>query len=228
MLNTEVFFSIVAVYIMIVVSPGPNFMLVSRYSLRGNLRGAVGLMLGFALGATINACLTMFGVGALIVAVPAIGFVVSLLGGGFLAYLGLSAIVVAVRERRMAKENNPVVSPDISEVHGAASGENRLLSGIQKGSIVNLLNPKGIMFFIGLYAPLIAKSTLTTKLAVLVAGFMIEIIWYCLVIFVLSRPRFRSAYERASFGVDVVLGFVLTLVGLRIMMEAGSYMGSAG
>lgn len=216
-----------AVYVMIVVSPGPNFVLVTRYALRGYLRGAFGLLLGFAAGATINACLTMFGAGALIVRVPLFGFVVSLVGGGFLAYLGLSAIYNAVRERQIANSyrggQDPHVRPHKTVPSPVA---NNLRVGMQKGIVVNLLNPKGIVFFIGLYAPLIAQENLTTKMSVLAAGFITEVVWYCLVIGLVSRTTFRNAYERASGTVDTVLGVALTLVGLRIMMEAGNYMGS--
>lgn len=226
MLNTEVFFSIMAVYIMIVVSPGPNFVLVTRYALRGHLRGAFGLLLGFASGATINACLTMFGAGALIVRVPLFGLIVSLLGGGFLAYLGVSAIYNAVRERQLANSYAGVQDPHVRRHETVPSAvSNNLRVGIQKGIVVNLLNPKGIVFFIGLYAPLITQENLVTKMSVLAAGFVTEIIWYCVVIGLVSRTSFRKAYERASGTVDTVLGVALTLVGLRIMMEAGNYMG---
>jgi len=226
MLDTEVFLSIVVVYVMIVISPGPNFVLVSRYSLRGCIRGAVGLTLGFALGATINACLTMFGVGAVVVAVPALGLLVSILGGGFLSYLGIVVILGAVRERcpgRVAEGTAGDGSP--REIDFTLLAD-RFPSGVRKGVIVNLLNPKGIVFFIGLYAPLMAKSEMPTKLAVLVTGFSIEIIWYLVVILVLSQPRCRDAYERAGPAVDLALGAVLTLVGVRTMIEAGNFAGS--
>jgi len=192
MLDTEVFLSIVVVYVMIVISPGPNFVLVIRYSLRGYIRGAIGLVLGFALGATINACLAMFGVGAIVVAVPVFGLLVSILGGGFLTYLGFIAILSAVRERRFGRAVEGTADDKIPQGVDCTLVTDRLFSGAQRGIIVNLLNPKGIIFFIGLYAPLIAGSELPTKLSVLVVGFSIEIIWYLMVIFVLSQSRFRG------------------------------------
>ncbi|MDC0659510.1 LysE family translocator [Leisingera sp. SS27] len=225
--DLETFAAVIAVYVMIVISPGPNFVLITRYSLRHPVPLAFAVTFGLAAGATINASITMFGVGSLIVAYPLFGFLVSVAGGGFMGYLGLSAIVSALRERTQLQPAGhaasvPAEQPEM--VPEAAPAGERLVSALNKGLLVNLLNPKGIVFFIGLYAPLIARTSLATKGAVLAASFLIEILWYGLVILILARPRFRRMYERASFSIDCLLGLVLLLIGMRILLQAGTYL----
>ncbi|MEP2781113.1 MAG: LysE family transporter [Pseudoruegeria sp.] len=216
----EIYAAIIAVYVMIVISPGPNFILVTRYSLGSSLSLAFAVTLGLAIGATINASVTMFGVGALIVAFPGFGVLISVLGGSFLGYLGLSAIFSAVQSNNLVLASGSDANLTAREHTTGAQINESCSTALQKGIFVNLLNPKGIVFFIGLYAPLIAQASLLTKGAVLASSFAIELLWYGLVILFLSRPKFRSLYDRSSFAIDVVLGLILTLIGLRIIMQA--------
>lgn len=227
--DAATFMAIIVVYAMIVISPGPNFVLVTRYSLRESVRLSFAVTIGLAIGATINASITMFGVGALILAVPLSGFIISLFGGGFLIYLGISAIKSSLGERRMAAANAALTRSDGAPVSGHAQVapmqmQESYLVAMQKGLLVNLLNPKGIVFFIGLYAPLVAKTGILTKSAILVASFFIELIWYGFVILFLSRPRFRRVYQRGSFAFDLLMALLLILIGLRVLIEARSFL----
>jgi threonine/homoserine/homoserine lactone efflux protein len=224
----DTFSAIIAVYALIVISPGPNFVLVTRYSLKHSVGLAFAVTFGLAIGATINALITMFGVGAMIISYPSFGLVVSIAGSGFLAYLGLSAILSTFRARaqpRLAETGpTPAPYPKTDQIAESASDGGSIASALSKGLFVNLLNPKGIVFFISLYAPLIARASPFTKAAVLATSFLIEIVWYGLVILILSRPRFRSLYDRASFAIDCVLGIVLVLLAIRILFSAGNYL----
>lgn len=222
----DTFLSVIAVYVMIVISPGPNFVLVTQYSLRHRISLAFAVTLGLAAGATINASITMFGVGALIVAYPAFGFAITVLGGVFMGYLGISAIWSAIKERavRQYSDAGDFTIGRVAETRPKALvGRESHSVALQKGLLVNLLNPKGIVFFIGLYGPLIAHTNMLTKSIILTASFAIEIVWYVIVVVILSRPRFRNWYEFASFSIDCILGVVLLVISINILMGSGGY-----
>ncbi len=55
-----------ALYLAIVVSPGPSFALVSRMAVAGKRRAALGATLGLAAGATVYAVLTMAGLAVML------------------------------------------------------------------------------------------------------------------------------------------------------------------
>ena len=93
--DIELFVIIVTAYLLIVISPGSNFVLVTRYSLRYTASVAFAAVWGLAIGATINASITIFGVGAVIISYPFFGFLVSIFGGCIMSYLGGKAIVQA-------------------------------------------------------------------------------------------------------------------------------------
>ena len=210
--NLHLFWAIVGIYILVVVSPGPNFVLVTRYAISRSAPLAFALTFGIALGASVNASLTMFGIGALIIAYPLFGIAISLLGGGFLLYMGISILCLAVRKNKRAERAGIVASflppKKFSTVAASNPAQAKaLLLACNKGFFVNLFNPKGIAFFVGLYAPLIVRVDLTTKIAVLGAGFLIETVWYGTIILLLTRSVIRKGYERSATVIDVTLGW---------------------
>jgi threonine/homoserine/homoserine lactone efflux protein len=224
--DVELFVTIISVYLIIVISPGPNFVLVTQYSLRYATSLAFATVLGLAMGAAINASITIFGVGAVIVSYPFFGFLVSVFGGCIMGYLGGKVIILAFQERDISKAKNliSVISTDKQSNFEGLIQDETYASALCQGLLVNLLNPKGIVFFISLYAPLISKASLVTKGAVLGVSFLIEIVWYGIVILILSRQKFRNYYTQSSFFIDCLLGIILILIGARILFQSQTYL----
>lgn len=88
------------------------------------------------------------------------------------------------------------------------------------GLIVNLSNPKGIASFIGLYAVAVPPDTaLWAKLAILAGGFALEIVWYGLVMVLLSSRPAQAAYERFGLWIERAIGTMLAAFGIRLTSE---------
>ena len=197
--------STLGIYAVAVVSPGPNFALISRLALGGSRTAAMGATMGLALSATFYAILTIAGLSALLTRVGWLASVVQIAGGSYLIYLGVKTV-------REAKPKPP--------------GERRVRTqetirqGFKTGVIVNLSNPKVITFFLSLYAVTMpADAPLWVKLAVLLGGFLLEILWYGLVILLFSTPPARAAYDRVGHWIERVIGTALTLFGLKLISE---------
>ena len=74
------------IWLAAVVSPGPNFLVVSRLALSRSRRSAIGATVGITVGSLIYAALTMFGLSVLILlsaswVVPTSSGLASRLGG---------------------------------------------------------------------------------------------------------------------------------------------------
>jgi threonine/homoserine/homoserine lactone efflux protein len=194
-----------ALYAAVVVSPGPNFALISRLAVSGARRAAFGATFGLAIAATIYAVLTMTGLALVLTRVGWLASLIQIAGGCYLVYLGIMAWLTA-RPAATAQQNH-------SSPHGA-------FRGLRMGLLVNLSNPKGIAFFIGLYAAAVPTATaLWAKLAILAGGFLLEIIWYSLVTVLLSSRPARAAYDRFGLWIERVIGTVLAAFGLRLISE---------
>ncbi|MEH2498870.1 threonine/homoserine/homoserine lactone efflux protein [Bradyrhizobium sp. AZCC 1678] len=192
-----------ALYAAVVVSPGPNFALISRLAAAGARRAAFGATFGLAIAATVYAVLTMTGLALVLMRVGWLANLMQFAGGCYLVYLG---IMVGCPQGPSQQRNN--LPP-----HG-------VLRGLRMGVLVNLSNPKGIAFFIGLYALAIPPATaLWAKLVILAGGFLLEAIWYSLVTVLFSSRPFRAVYDRFGFWVERVIGTALAVFGLRLIAE---------
>lgn len=193
-------------YAAVVISPGPNFALISRLAMSGARSTAVGATFGFAIAATFYAVLTMAGLALFLAKVGWLASLMQIAGGFYLVYLGLMAWLSGKPDT--AKQGVPSVE------------KGSVLRGLRVGMIVNLSNPKGIAFFIGLYAVAVPPETgLLAKLAILVGGFLIEIIWYCLVTALLSRRQAKAVYDRFGQWIERAIGTVLAGFGIRLIAE---------
>ncbi|WP_234624814.1 LysE family translocator [Agrobacterium vitis] len=192
-------------YAAVVISPGPNFALISRLAVSGNRSTAVGATFGLAFAATIYAILSMSGLALVLTKISWLTSLVQIAGGCYLVYLGLMAWL-----------------PDRSTVASQAQPKETkgFGRGFGVGMLVNLSNPKGIAFFIGLYAVAIPPETaLWAKLLILFGGFTLEIVWYGLVVLLFSSRRAQMLYQQFGRWIERVLGALLAAFGLRLIAE---------
>ena len=200
-----VIMTVLALYAAIVISPGPNFALISRLAISGARQTSIGATLGLACAATIYAILSMSGLALLLTQIGWLAGAVQITGGLFLVYLGVKSWL-----------HRPV--PEIGDSIPVA--HDSFARGLRLGLLVNLSNPKGIAFFISLYAATIPPGTSTpAKIAILSGGFALEVLWYGLVVWLLSTGPARAAYRRFGVWIERIMGTFLVLFGVRLIFE---------
>ncbi len=193
-------------YAAVVISPGPNFALISKLAISGAHSTAVGATFGLAIAATFYAVLTMAGLALFLAKVGWLASLIQIAGGCYLVYLGVMAWLSG--------------KADTAKQGVSAIEKGSVLRGMRMGMIVNLSNPKGIAFFIGLYAVAVPPETgLLAKLAILVGGFLIEIVWYGLVTALLSRRQAKAVYDRFGQWIERAIGTALAGFGIRLIAE---------
>lgn len=203
--ESTIILTTLGLYAIAVVSPGPNFALISRLALAGSRQAAMGATVGLALSATFYAILTIAGLSALLTRVGWLASLVQIAGGCYLIYLGVKTWLEA-KPNRLEDRN--------------ARTQETAGRGFRTGIIVNLSNPKVITFFLSLYAVTMpVEAPLWTKLAVLLGGFLLEIGWYGVVILLFSTPPARAAYDRAGHWIERAVGTALTVFGLKLISE---------
>jgi RhtB (resistance to homoserine/threonine) family protein len=196
------------IWLAAVVSPGPNFLVVSRLALSRSRRSAIGATFGITIGSLIYAALTMFGLSVLILRFAWLGDSIRIMGVAYLVWLGIQAW------RARPEDPHPATAGAVQDVPS-------LLRGVRVGFLTEITNPKGIAFFLGLFAAAVPAATpLWAKLAVLLAGGMVEVAWYTAVSFVLSSGPTRAGYQKVRRTVDRLLGALLIAVGLKVALDA--------
>ena len=146
------------------IAPGPDNLFALAQSATYGARLGFCIILGLCTGIAIHTCLLVAGVSALIAASPTAFFVIQCLGAAYLLYLayksfGVRAGVVVSSEFGIRNseschpERNAVESKDPVKSSDAISGIPSARSLYMRGIIMNLTNPKVILFVLSLIPP---------------------------------------------------------------------------
>ncbi len=203
-MTVAAFLSIVLIHLAAAISPGPSFVVAIRTAASDGFKVATALAFGFGLGAILWAGAAMAGLALVFQLVPALFTGLKLIGALFLFW-------IAYQMWKHAPE--PLPEP----TEGAEPRS--VWSAIRFGFLTFASNPKPAIFFGAVFVGLVPVDTpLPWRLAILLAVFVNETLWYIVVARVFSLPRARSAYLRLKAGVDRTFGGLLTLLGLKIAL----------
>ncbi|WP_206789829.1 LysE family translocator [Amycolatopsis sp. MtRt-6] len=200
--------SFLLVVVLGAMSPGPDFVVVTRSSLTGGRRAGIAAGAGIALGVFAWVVAIALGVAAVLTASAVAFTVVKLAGAAYLVFLGVKAWL-AVRRGEYR---------DLA----AATEARQLTAGaaFRQGLVTNLLNPKVAVYFLALlpqFLPADGSTLQTLELAAIAtAG---TVLWFVtLAVVVGALKKFFSA-GRVRRGLDAVLGTVLVALGLKVAAE---------
>ncbi len=193
------------VHLLVVASPGPAFLAVSRTAISTSRAAGVVAASGMATGALIWAVATLFGLDMLFAGAPWLYDAMRLGGAAYLIYLGIGMLRSAWRGDRMASDG---AAP-------AASHRTFLRSlGVQ------LSNPKAAVFFGSIFVALLpVAAPLWVKGAALAILGINEFGFYALVAVVLSTPRAQRVYGKAKRALDALFGGFLTVLGVKLALS---------
>jgi threonine/homoserine/homoserine lactone efflux protein len=192
------------VHLLVVASPGPAFLAVSRTAISSSRSAGVIAAGGLATGALIWAIATMFGLDVLFAGAPWLYDVLRLGGAAYLIYLGIGMLRSAWRGERLAGD-----AP-------AASANRTFLRSLG----VQLSNPKAAVFFGSIFVALLpAAAPLWVKAAALAILGINEFVFYGLVAVVLSTPRAQRIYGDAKRVLDALFGGFLTVLGVKLALS---------
>ncbi|MBM6549890.1 LysE family translocator [Marinomonas ostreistagni] len=195
---------ITSIHFLAAASPGPDFVLVTQQTLAKGRRMGLLCSLGIALGLSVHILYSSFGLAALI-ANSAVGlWVIKILGGSYLLYLGYKGL------RAKPQSATTSAAPIIES--------SSYLKTIGAGFWCNVLNPKAPIYFVSLFTVVLSPDMPLYQLAIYGAWIMlIQFIWFALVVVVLSRPAINEKFQRMGHWVDRVFGGAMVLLGLKVL-----------
>lgn len=195
------------VWLLVVMLPGPNFVVVTRSALAGPGRTGMFAAAGVSLGAAVWAVTAIFGLAALFRYAGWLYDLLRLLGGAYLVFMGLRSLWGAVRR------------PGTGDTATACKPAGPR-AAFSRGLLCSFSNPKTAVFFGSLFLTALPPSASRLTLAMtpaLVAA--ISMTWYGAVALVFSLPDMRRIYRRAARAVEAVAGTALVLLGGRLLLS---------
>lgn len=208
-METTRLFAFLGIAVVLTVSPGPDFALVTRTVFAQGRSAGWWTSLGVVTGHLTWGVAAGIGVAAVLNASAAVYTVLRLAGAAYLIWLGLHALF----SRGHAEE-----------AQGAASerqGATNRRSAYRQGLTNDLLNPKIGVFYTTLLPQFIAPGQPVFLTSILLAGIFALIVaaWLGLCVVLLARASAlfrRSGVRRA---LERITGAVLVALGIRLVFE---------
>lgn len=199
------------------LSPGPDTFFMLRLATRSRPHALAG-MAGIISGLCVWVSLTVIGAAALLSTYPSILGVIQVVGGSYLCWMGFTlgasacSEILEARSFRFNAEARPI--PDARESLGT------LQHVYKQGIATNLSNPKVVMYFAAIMAPLLPahpSPALSTGLILLILALTAMVFGsMCLIV---STEKVRKAVLRAGPFIDALAGIVFMVVGAALFFE---------
>lgn len=201
------FLTLAGLHLLALMSPGPDFVMISRSSLLYSRRTGVWSAVGLAFGIFLHVAYSLAGI-ALIISQSIVLFsVLKTAAALYLMYIGVKAL----RAR----------SARVGEV--SASGEQKVMSvrqAIRIGFFTNALNPKVTLFFFSVFTQVIHPATpLGVRLFYGLEMSFATFAWFALVAIALSGKRLRTKVMSVQHYVERCMGATLILLGIKVLLS---------
>ncbi len=205
------FLTIVMAHALAVASPGPDFAIVLRQSLRHGRRTAVWTSVGIGCGLSIHITYCLLGLGLFLQHSAVALTTVKWLGAAYLAWVGVQALRAKPREADVdvGRALRPTGSEDVGDKPRPTVMTPTAHAAWTTGFLVNVLNPKAALFFIALF-PLAVSVTTPMWIQVGYGVWMTvtTVLWFSFVSVIFTKAQVRQSFLRHGHWIDRALGVV--------------------
>lgn len=191
-------------HLLAVMSPGPDFAMVTRQTLAYGRRAGVWTAMGIATGLIFHVGWALFGLGWVVQRVPLLLDLLRYGGAAFLLYMGVSALRAAP----------PDTTPRPDDIPAQPARRSYLI-----GMATNLLNPKAMLYFVALCSALVTTATPVSQRLLLGAWILATTAaWFSLAAWSLGHPAIRSRLLGHAHWIDRGMGLLLIALGLLSLL----------
>jgi RhtB (resistance to homoserine/threonine) family protein len=199
---TEKLLLVIGLTTLCMLSPGPDMILVMRNTLTRDRRYGGLTALGVLTGNLVHIGYCTLGIALLLSRSPLAFNVLRVSSAIYLIYLGVQSLR----------------SADATGTEPRTSAT-RPTNAYWQGFVNNVLNPKGALFYLGVFSQLITPDMSLAQTTVLVAVMVsVSAVFWILFVQTLHLPVIRSGLGRSKVTLDRVFGVVLILFGARVAM----------
>ncbi|AZC39293.1 LysE family transporter [Pseudomonas chlororaphis] len=194
---------VIAITVLAVLSPGPDFAMVTRNSLVLSRRHGVFTALGIGLGVMLHIGYTLFGVGLLVKESLLLFSALKIAGALYLVYLGIRML-----RTRAVEEEVAVDAPRVSA-----------WTALRTGFLTNALNPKTMIFVVSLFMQVMQPGTGPgVQIGYGAIIVLAHVLWFVAVALFFSTPGIRARLMAYKRRIDQLFGVLL--VGFGVLLSA--------
>lgn len=197
--NLFLFLSLMLVFVLSLVSPGPDFALVLRNSISNQHRSnAMYTALGLGAGITIHVFNSLVGLGILLTTHETLNVVITSAGSLYLIYLG----IMSLREKE--------VTESIVSLRKVKTN----MKSFKEGLLTNVLNPKAMFFIFSIITQGQSKSgSIFFSILVGLIIIVVATCWFAFLGNVLTTQRVLGKIQKIQVPIIKFLGVSLISIG---------------
>ncbi|MEM9059433.1 MAG: LysE family translocator [Pseudomonadota bacterium] len=197
-------FAVVAA--LLVISPGPNGLLLVKTVPTSGRAAGVANIAGFVSAFYLHGALSILGISILLVQSATAFAIVKFLGAAYLCWIGISALVDAYRGSENAVRPAP------------ARSRRTLVRAFVEGFLTNALNPKVSMFYLAAFPQFIpaGEGSTTAAFLLVLLHSLINAVWFGVMILLFAQVTAMSRRGAFQRWVKAVTGIVFIGFGVKL------------
>lgn len=197
-------FLLALICLIAMASPGPDFVLVTRNSLKYPMKQAMATAIGIVSGCLIHATYCILGLALVITQNIIIFSTIKYVGACYLIYIGFKGLISKKNDLEIIYKEKPTTNISVREA-------------FTQGFLCNLLNPKLAVFLLSLFTQFISIDATLIQKTIVAAIFVGEaaIYWPLMVVF-LQTSIVQKFFHRMGHVIDRVCGVMLISLGVRV------------
>lgn len=198
------FLLLAVAHLLAVISPGPDYAVVTRNSVRFGRRAGVMTSIGVGAGILVHVAYSLVGVGLLLQKYPALFNGLTLIASGYLLFLAWQSV---------RSQGHAVEIPHGDEQHETVAD----FTVWKQGFLTNVLNPKATLFFLTIFTSIVSADT-PVVMHVLYASYisLSTGIWFCYLSYLVSQPKIRVLLQNSRW-FDRAMALVLLILAARML-----------
>ena len=197
------FLTVAILHLFAVVSPGPDFALITRQSLRFNRRVAIWTSLGISVGILFHCLLAITGLVILITSNELFSTILKIIGSAYLLYLGINSVI-----RNQKK----------SELEDKDKENLNKFNGFLVGLITNITNVKAILFFVTVFSVVIDSENSLSLIFYGTYMALATFLWFAFISYVFTSNKFKNKFLSFLTTFEKIIGIILILLSLQIII----------
>jgi len=201
------FASLLGAWFLVLTIPGPNFIVVTQYSVSDSRQTGFYVTLGVSAGAATWASASLIGISAVFEYATWLYHLIRIIGGLYLGYLGLKIIIASFQSLEMGSKSQQEFK------HNA--------SAFRLGLFTSYANPKTAVFFGSLFIiSFPPQAPPWFYFATIAMVFSASVLWYSLVAYFFSMKKVQVFYNKFRQTTDKITGSVFLYLGLRLFFSS--------
>ena len=198
--------TLAGIWFLVVTIPGPNFLVVTRFSMSDSRKSGLLIALGVSTGAGVWATASLIGLSVLFNRAAWLYDTIRFMGGLYLLWIGMKTIWSAFFSS----------SPSF----GVGRLSQSSFATFRRGLLTSFSNPKTAAFFGSLFlATFPPRAPSWAYFATIGMIVSVSLLWYGSVACFFSFPQVQYLYRRAKPTLDFITGSLLSFLGLRLALS---------